>query len=214
MTDIEIIKNLENFDTPTVANVVATYPGKETCLSLFHPWDTNWYTDDTIRVQYPELGSKCGYAVTCTYGIPDGSFIGGPGIKDILLAIDESPKPAILLIKQDYPESMKHKNGLIGANMATAFKSAGCIGIITDGPSRDIDDVKSLGIQYMISGTSAAHGPMYVKSVNEPVSIAQMNVYPGEIIHMDINGAIKFPAKYLEVVLEKCIMLSQKKKRN
>lgn len=28
--------------------------------------------------------------------------------------------------------------------MATAFKSDGCVGIISDGPSRDIDEVRTL----------------------------------------------------------------------
>ena len=167
----EIIKELENYDTPTITNVVATYPGKATCLSLYHPWDTNWYTDDSLRVMYPELGRTCGYAVTCTYGIPDPNFKGGPSVGDVLRAIDKSPKPVVLFIKQDYPEKLKRKNGLCGGNMAAAFKSVGCVGIVTDGPSRDVDEVRTMGIQYMMTGTSAGHGPMGVKAVNTPVEI-------------------------------------------
>ena len=56
--ELAIIKELESFDTPTITNVVATYPGKATCLSLYHPWDTNWYTDDSLRAMYPELGHE------------------------------------------------------------------------------------------------------------------------------------------------------------
>ena len=177
----EIIKELENFDTPTITNVVATYPGKATCLSLYHPWDTKWYTDDSLRVMYPELGRTCGYAVTCTYGIPDPNFKGGPSVGDVLRAIDKSPKPVVLFIKQDYPEKLKRKNGLCGGNMAAAFKSVGCVGIVTDGPSRDVDEVRTMGIQYMMTGTSAGHGPMGVKAVNTPVEICGMDVCTGEI---------------------------------
>ena len=177
----EIIKELENYDTPTITNVVATYPGKATCLSLYHPWDTNWYTDDSLRVMYPELGRTCGYAVTCTYGIPDPNFKGGPSVGDVLRAIDKSPKPVVLFIKQDYPEKLKRKNGLCGGNMAAAFKSVGCVGIVTDGPSRDVDEVRTMGIQYMMTGTSAGHGPMGVKAVNTPVEICGMDVCTGEI---------------------------------
>ena len=177
----EIIKELENYDTPTITNVVATYPGKATCLSLYHPWATNWYTDDSLRVMYPELGRTCGYAVTCTYGIPDPNFKGGPSVGDVLRAIDKSPKPVVLFIKQDYPEELKRKNGLCGGNMAAAFKSVGCVGIVTDGPSRDVDEVRTMGIQYMMTGTSAGHGPMGVKAVNTPVEICGMDVCTGEI---------------------------------
>jgi len=34
-----------------------------------------------------------------------------------------------------------------------------------------------------------------------PVTVAGMDVAPGEIIHMDENGAVKFPADQLEAVL-------------
>ena len=207
--EIAIIKELEEFDTPTITNVVATYPGKSTCLSLYHPWDTNWYTDESLRVMYPELGPRCGVAVTCTYGVPDPNFKGGPGVADVLRAIGNSPKPVVLLIKQDYPEKLKRKNGLCGGNMATAFKSAGCTAIISDGPSRDVDEVRPMGIQYMLTGTSPGHGPMGVKAVNTPVEICGMDVAPGEIVHMDENGAVKFPREYLAQVLENCKILRE-----
>lgn len=34
-----------------------------------------------------------------------------------------------------------------------------------------------------------------------PVSIAGMDIAPGEIVHMDENGAVKFPADRLEDVV-------------
>jgi regulator of RNase E activity RraA len=37
--------------------------------------------------------------------------------------------------------------------------------------------------------------------VQVPVSIAGMDVAPGEIVHMDENGAVKFPADRLEEVV-------------
>ena len=42
---------------------------------------------------------------------------------------------------------------------------------------------------------------MAVQAVNVPVSVGGMDVSPGEIIHMDENGAVKFPADKLEAVL-------------
>lgn len=205
--ELEIIEELKNYDTPTVTNVVATYPGKSTCLSLYHPWDTNWYTNQELKAMFPELGRTCGYAVTCVYGIPDPNFK-SIGIGDVLRAIGDSPKPVVLFIKQDYPEELRVKNGLCGGNMATAFKSAGVVGIVSDGPSRDIDEIRPMGIQYMLTGVSPGHGPMTVKAVDIPVHICGMDVCLGDIIHMDENGAVKFPREYLKDVLENCKILS------
>ena len=42
----ELMEELKQFDTPTITNVVATYPNdKENCLGLYHPWQGEWYTD-------------------------------------------------------------------------------------------------------------------------------------------------------------------------
>ena len=211
--ELAIIKELEQFDTPTITNVVATYPGSSTCLSLYHPWEVNWYTDDRLKLMFPELGRVCGFAVTCTYGLPDTTIKAGPTFGDVLQALSESPKPTVLLIKQDFPARLKRKVGLCGGNMATAFHSVGCVGVISDGPSRDLAEVKEIGIQYLLTGATAGHGPMAVKSVNTPVEICGMEVSPGEIVHMDENGAVKFPRDYLGDVLRLCRLLSEEERK-
>ena len=55
--------------------------------------------------------------------------------------------------------------------------------------------------QYLLSGTTPGHGHMAFRAINVPVSVAGMDVAPGEIIHMDENGACKFPADRMEEVL-------------
>ena len=57
----ELLEALKQYDTPSVTNVVATYPqDKELCLGLYHPWEGKWYTDDTLKCMYPELGRTVG----------------------------------------------------------------------------------------------------------------------------------------------------------
>ena len=45
MTEQEMLDELKNFDTPSITNVVATYPGDPLCLGLYNPWSENWYTE-------------------------------------------------------------------------------------------------------------------------------------------------------------------------
>ena len=66
-----------------------------------------------------------------------------------------------------------------------------------------------MNFQYMLSGVTPGHGAMAVQAVNVPVSVASMDVAPGEIIHMDENGACKFPADKLEAVLIKVTQLQK-----
>ena len=208
MTDIEIIEKLKEFDTPSITNVVATYPTNPLCLGLYNPWPENWYTDQSIRCMYPELGRTVGYAVTCVCGLPDPGF-NRLAMPDVYDAIDAQKKPAILVIQQKFPPEIQGKVGLAGGIMTTIIKTLGCVGVVSNGPSRDLDEIRPMGIQYLLSGITPGHGDIGVHAVNVPVSVGGMNVAPGEIIHMDENGACKFPADKLEPVLNNVRALQQ-----
>ena len=200
MTAAKLLKELEKFDTPSITNVVATYPDNPLCLGLYNPWSENWYTDTTIRCMYPELGRRVGYAVTCVYGLPDPNFK-RLTLEDVIDAVDASPKPAVLVIEQNFPPEIQAKVGLSGGIMTTSFKAVGCVGVISNGPSRDLDEIRPMKMQYLLSGVTPGHGTMAVRAINVPVSVASMDVAPGEIIHMDENGACKFPADKLPQVV-------------
>jgi 4-hydroxy-4-methyl-2-oxoglutarate aldolase len=205
----EELNELLKFDTPSITNVVATYPlNSDSCLGLYHPWKGRWYTDQSLKCIYPELGRRVGYAVTCVYGVSDPNYK-RLALADVLRAIDKAPKPVVLIVKQNFPDEIKNINGLLGGNMMTAFKSVGVVGVISDGPSRDVDEIRPLGLQYMLTGVTAGHGDFSVHAINVPVSVCGMDVAPGEIIHMDENGAVKFPAEYLDEVTERATKLQQ-----
>lgn len=200
-TEAEMLEELKNFDTPSITNVVATYPTSPLCLGLYNPWTENWYTDQTIKCMYPELGRLVGYAVTCVYGLPDPNYPNRLTFLDVIDALDAMPKPTILILQQKFPPELAGKVGLAGGNMVSAMKAVGCLGLISNGPSRDLDEVRPMQFQYMLTGVTAGHGAQGVQAVNVPVSVGGMDVAPGEIIHMDENGAVKFPADKLEAVL-------------
>lgn len=201
MSEDQMLAVLKNFDTPGITNVVATYPEHPLCLGLYNPWTENWYTDQSIRCMYPELGRTVGYAVTCVFGLPDPGY-SRLSFVDVVEALEASKKPSILVFEQRFPPELAGKVGLSGGNMTSAMIAMGCVGAISNGPSRDIDEIRGMNFQYLLSGVTAGHGGMAVQAVNVPVSVAGMDVSPGEIIHMDENGACKFPASRLEDVLK------------
>jgi len=131
------------------------------------------------------------------------------GLGDLLKAIDAAPKPVVVVIKQNMPDEIKNRNGLVGGNMMTAFKSLGAVGVISDGPSRDLDEIRPMEMQYMLTGVAAGHGDFSLEAVNVPVEICGMEVAAGDIVHMDENGAMKFPPEYLDGILERCGRLQQ-----
>lgn len=211
-SDIEneqrIIKDLEQFDTPVITNAVATYAGdRQTCLGLYHPFEINWYTDQNLKCLYPEHGARCAHVVTVTYSPKDPGY-GRLEFLDLLKAVEEAPKPVILAMKQCGSDHMRAKNALLGGNMLTALKQLGVTGVLGDGPVRDIEEMRGLEVQCLFPGVTAGHGTVAIAALNTPVSICGMDVCPGEVIHMDQNGAVKFPGKYLGEVLEKAKLIA------
>jgi regulator of RNase E activity RraA len=196
-----VLADLRKIDTPTITNVVATYPKNPLCLGIYNPWTENWYTDTSIRCIYPEFGAVIGYAVTCVYGLPDPNYSGRLSFMEVVDALDAMPKPTILVIQQKWPPHLMAKAGLAGEIMTTTMQAVGCVGLLSNGPSRDVDAIRRLKFQMLLGGVTAGHGEMAVHAVNVPVSVGGMDVAPGDLIHMDENGAVKFPADKADQVL-------------
>lgn len=208
MTLTEKLNELKKYDTPSVTNVVASYPdAPKYCLGLYDAWYGKWYTDQRLRCMFPEVGGVAGLAVTCTYGMP-GTVEEPFSLRAVLHEMAKLEAPVILAIDQALPEEIRERNGLCGGNMMTAFQKAGCVGVLSNGPSRDLDEVRPLGMQYLLTGVTPGHGNFELTAINAPVEICGMEVAPGDVIHMDENGAVKFPLTYLDQVLERLELLS------
>jgi len=208
LTEQEMLKTLEKFNTPMVGNVVATYGDRDPlCLRLYDPWHGRWYTDQSLRCIYPELGPRIGYAVTVVYSLPDPSAT-QLTYYDLIDALGKAKKPVVLVAQQDFPPDLHPRSGLFGGIMSATLKGCDVVGVVTNGPSRDVDEIRKLGIQYLMSGVTSGHGHFAISAINVPVSVASMDVTPGELVHMDENGACKFPADRLADVCRNVVKMA------
>ncbi len=127
----EMIDALKSFATPSITNVVATYPESPLCLGLYNPWMENWYTDQSTRCMYPEIGPVVGHAVTCVNGLLDPTY-SRLNFLHVVEALDASPKPTELVFQQKFPPENSGKIGLSGGNMTSAMKAVGCVRALCD----------------------------------------------------------------------------------
>ena len=196
LSEKEMLEKLREFSTPTVGNVVATYPSNPHCLGLYDQWKGRWYTDQSVHCIFPEMGRRVGYAFTLVFSVPDPRY---PSLSfvDLIEGLGKAKKPSIVVCQQVYPPEIFNRAGLFGGQSTALMKACGVVGVVTDGPSRDVDEMRPLGIQYIMSGVTPEHGDFTLRAINVPVSVAGMDVAPGDIIHMDENGACKFPADRL-----------------
>ena len=202
----EIIEKLEKIDTPTISNVVATYPRSENCMKLYDAWYGAWYTDQTIKCMYPELGPRVGYVSTVVFCEKSEKYT-GMSRWALPEHIDGTRKPTILVAEQQFPAELTNRVGLFGEIMTTQYRALGVVGVITNGPMRDIDAIRPMGFQYYATGVTPGHGDFMIKAVDVPVTVGGMTVAPGDMVHMDLHGAVKFPASKMGEVLERATRL-------
>jgi len=200
MSETEILEGLREIDTPTISNVVATYPKSEACLKLYDAWYGEWYTDTSIKCVYPEMKPVVGHVATVVFCEASEKYT-GVGRWVLPEHIDSTGKPVVLVAEQQFPPELADRVGLFGEMMTTRYKALGVAAVVTNGPMRDIDAIKPLEVQYFCTGTTPSHGDMMVKAVGVPVAVGGMTVMPGDMVHMDLHGAVKFPAEYREEVL-------------
>ena len=202
LSEQEIIKELEKIDTPTISNVVATYPKSDNCLKLYDAWYGKWYTDTSVKCVYPEMGPRVGYVATVVFCEESAKYTGVDrwALPDHL---NNTKKPVVLIAEQQFPPELANRVGLFGEMMTTQYKALGVVGVVTNGPMRDIDAIKPLNVQYYCTGVTPGHGDMMIKSVGQPVSVGGMVVMQGEMVHMDLHGVVKFPANQMGDILKR-----------
>jgi len=81
--------------------------------------------------------------------------------------------------------------GEVNANIHRAL---GCIGLITNGTVRDLDEVRALNFQFFASGISVSHAFAHLVDFGGPVEIGGLTVRPGDLLHADQHGVVHIPS--------------------
>jgi 4-hydroxy-4-methyl-2-oxoglutarate aldolase len=175
------LEALRHITTPTIANAIEVFD--------IQPRNVGFMTPD-IRCILPELGIMVGYAVTCTIRAEQppapGREVPRPEWWDYIATI---PEPRVVvqdLDRQPIGSMWGEVNGSI-------HKALGCIGTVTDGGVRDLDEVRAMGFHCFASCVLVSHAYVHLVDVGNPVKVGGMVVKPGDIIHGDQHGVAAIP---------------------
>lgn len=100
--------------------------------------------------------------------------------------------------------------GCWGGILSLGAKVKGIAGVIADGPVRDIEEARAYGFPvYCRSLTSrTARGRVVEAQVNQPVSIGDVTVHPGDYVVADAGGTAFIPAARIDEVLAAAEMIA------
>lgn len=189
-----VLDQLRQYDTPTICNV----------LELFDVQPrTAGYMDARIRACYPKLPPMVGFATTATFraAAPPraGDIYAGLAKQVEQLAVDPGPKVVVFQDLDDPPVA-----ATFGEVMCTTYQAFGCVGLITSGAGRDLDQVEGLNFPCFTSGTICSHGYTQIVELGGPVRVGGVWVNPGDLLHGDRNGVTTIPVRLAAAVAAAC----------
>ncbi len=101
--------------------------------------------------------------------------------------------------------------GELNANLAIR---AGASGAIVGGMTRDSTDVVNLGFPVFAEGNKCrdVRGRATLESINKPVVIHGIRIYPGDLVFADCEGVVVIPRRLEDKVLELAFSVVRKEK--
>jgi regulator of RNase E activity RraA len=186
------IDALRKISSPSVANAIETFkvrPREEGNLS------------SRIRCLFPELGPMVGYAATCLIRAERGPVEGHRasifGWWDFVQSL---PAPRIIVAHDlDDPRGQGAQWGEVQANI---HKALGCVGVVTDGSVRDLDEVRALGFQFCAEHVSVSHANVHMVDFGIPVKVGGVWIKPGDLLHGDQHGVLTVPPEIADRIPE------------
>ena len=185
---------LRQYDTPTVCNVIE--------LFRIRPRQTG-YMNRTITSCFPHLPPMVGMASTATFRAlaPPRANDVYAGLEAQLSLLEESPAPPVVVFQDlDEPSAA----ATFGEVMCSTYKAFGSTGLITSGSGRDIDQVRPLDYPVFTAGTCCSHGNCHILSLNVPVVVGGITIYPGDLLHGDCNGVTTVPTTIASEIPDAC----------
>lgn len=94
--------------------------------------------------------------------------------------------------------------GFIGSNNALNWRSRGAVGVITNGPCRDSDELilQKIPVYSKYVGGGTRPGRIEAAAINRPVVVGGVLVRPGDVVVADGDGVVVVPREHAERVAE------------
>lgn len=170
--------------------------------TIYNGWEQITKSDvarDAVNLEetrdfMPQMGPMVGYAVTL---IIEPSNIEhrkqARAWEDYREYIASQPGPKIVVVQDlDKPQVIGSFWGEVNAN---THRALGCVGTITDGAVRDLDEMTNAGFKALSRRLCVGHAYAMPVKWGCEVQVFGRNITPGQLIHADKHGFIAIAAE-------------------
>src|SRR5438093_747465 len=184
MTHAELLQ-LKRWNTPTIYNGWEQITRHNAAADAFNLEET--------RDFMPQMGSMVGYAVTLVIqpGNPAHRKTNPKGWAEYRQYVASAPGPKIVVV-QDLAKP-RVRGSFRGEGNSNVHRALGCVGTITDGAIRDLDEMNNAGFKALARRLCVGHAHAHPVRWNCPVEVFGRAVQPGQLIHADKHGFLVVP---------------------
>lgn len=193
LTAGEIIQ-LRRWNTPTIYNGWEQITRYDRLANRFNLEET--------RDFMPQMAPMAGFAVTVVIQPSNGQYAAeNPnawhGYREYVASV---PGPKIVVVQDlDKPSVLGSFWGEVSSNF---HRTLGCVGTVTDGAIRDLDEMTSAGFKALARRLAVSHAYSTPIRWGCEVEVFGIAVHPGHLIHADKHGFLAIPPDEERLVLE------------
>ena len=185
---------LKRWNTPTIYNgweQITRRDAGHDCFNL-----------EEIRDFMPQMGPMVGWAVTLVVepGNHTHKMNGAALWSDYRRYVAGIPGPKIVVVQDlDKPQVLGSFWGEVTSN---THRALGCVGTITDGAIRDVDEMTNAGLKALARRMCVGHAYSTPVRWGCEVEVFGLRVVPGDLIHADKHGFLAIPPEDQPDLLE------------
>jgi 4-hydroxy-4-methyl-2-oxoglutarate aldolase len=185
---------LRRWNTPTIYNGWEQVTGQDPGKDAFN-------LEETIDYM-PQMGPMTGRAITvvCEPGNPIHKKQNSGAWSEYRRYVASIEGPKIVVVQDlDKPRTVGAFWGEVNSSVHRAF---GCIGTITDGAIRDVDEMTAAGFKALARRLCVGHAYSCPVRWNCEVEVFGRRVEPGQLVHADKHGFLVVRAEEEARLLE------------
>ena len=190
---------LKRWNTPTLYNGWEQITQHDAAADAFNLEPTTDFM--------PQMGPMIGYAVTVMiqpskieHKKPDN----GIACREYIARV---PGPKIVVVQDlDKPGYVGSWWGEVNSN---THRALGCVGTITDGCVRDVDEMTNAGFKALAARLCVGHAHAAPAKWDCEVEVFGRRIEPGQLIHADKHGFLAIPPGEEERLLEASLFMDR-----
>ena len=194
----DVLLKLKRWNTPTI------YNGWEQITSADIVRDG--VNLEETRDFMPQMGPMVGYAVTVVIEPSNPEHkLNSECNADYRAYVASMPGPKIVVVQDlDKPKVCGSLWGEVNSNI---HRTLGCVGTITDGSIRDVDEMTNAGFKALARRLTVGHAHVVPVKWNCEVEVFGQLIRPGQLIHADKHGFLAVPPEDEEKLLDAAIFM-------